>query len=98
MMRYLKITPFLLGHPIIISYLIFKINQILSSDGFGVIVAPIFVGFTLFMIFTLIVDRIASNRINIKSIVVTEVLFYIGLFIWVMSGVPGFEIFDYTQF
>jgi ABC-type transport system involved in cytochrome c biogenesis permease subunit len=97
-MRYLKITPFLIGHPIIISYLIFKINQILSSDGFGVIVAPIFVGFTLFMIFTLIVDRVVSTRINIKPIVVTEVLFYIGLFILVMSGMPYFEIFDYTQF
>lgn len=97
MMRYLKITPFLLGHPIIIVFLIFKINRILSSDGFGVIAAPIFVGFTLFMIFTLVVDRIVLNRINIKSIFVTELLFYIVLFIWIMCGMHYFEIFDYTQ-
>ena len=84
MMRFLKITPFLFGHPIIIGFLIFKIDRILSSDGFGVVVAPIFVGVTLFMIFTLVVDRIISTRINIKLIVVTEVLLYIGLFIWII--------------
>ena len=97
MMRYLKITPFLIGHPIIIIFLIFKINSILSSDGFGVIVAPIYVGFTLFMIFTFFVDRVVLNKVSIKVIVITELLFYTALALWITMGSPNAEIFDYSR-
>lgn len=96
-MRYLKITPFLIGHPIIITFLIFKINSILSSDGFGVIVAPIYVGFTLFMIFTFFVDRLVLNKVSIKVIVITELLFYTALALWITMGSPNAEIFDYSR-
>jgi hypothetical protein len=37
------------------------------------------------------------NKVSIKAIVITELLFYIALALWITMGSPNAEIFDYLR-
>ena len=75
-----RITPFIIFCPLGIIFLIYKIIEILNSDGMRAIAIPVIFLALICLILFIILDRFLISKISQMKIIIGEIILSITIF------------------
>ena len=75
-----RITPFIIFCPLGIIFLIYKIIEILNSEGMRAIAIPVIFLALVCLVLFLILDRFLINKMTQKKIIIGEIFLIITIF------------------